>query len=93
MPVITIQLKNIQSLQDIYQQLGEQVQLPADFGSNLDALYDFFTVSLAGPVVIHWPDQLQNCQRLNPKERKGILNVLEDVVRERDDFEVRLNKK
>jgi ribonuclease inhibitor len=92
MPVTNIQLQNIQSLQDIYQQLGEQVQLPADFGCNLDALYDYFTVSLAGPVVLHWPDQLQNCQQLSKKESKGILSVFEDVVSERDDFEVRLNQ-
>lgn len=92
MPITTIQLLNIRSLADIYLQLGQQVELPADFGCNLDALYDFLSASLAGPIELIWTQQEQDCQYLSNKDSKGIINLLEEIAEERADFEIRLNQ-
>jgi ribonuclease inhibitor len=89
MPII--QLHQIRTLHDIYQQLGEQIELPADFGANLDALYDFLTVSLAGPIQIHWPDCQQSLRLLGNKDAAAIMNLFQDVAEERDDFELTKN--
>lgn len=88
MPVKTqIQLRQIRNLHDIYQQLGEQIELPADFGANLDALYDFLSASLAGPVQIHWPDCQQCLSLLSKKDADAITTLFQDIAEERDDFE------
>jgi len=91
MPVVHIRFEHIQSLQDIYLQLSEQVSLPVDFGDNLDALYDFLVGSLAGPVQIHWPDQLASSERMGKENLQAIMDVLTDITSERDDFVVNLN--
>lgn len=91
MPVVHIRFEQIQSLQDIYQQLGEQVSLPADFGNNLDALYDFLAGSLAGPVQIDWIDHLDSSDRLGKPNRQAIMDIFADIAQERDDFQLILN--
>lgn len=37
-----------------YVELGKCVKLPAHFGNNLDALWDFLTTDLVGGLEIHW---------------------------------------
>ncbi|MBM5570343.1 MULTISPECIES: barstar family protein [Deefgea] len=91
MPVVHIRFEQIQSLQDIYQQLGEQVELPVDFGRNLDALYDFLAASLAGPVQIDWPDQLASRDQLGQKNLQALSDIFADLTAERDDFQIFLN--
>lgn len=86
MPV-KIQLQHIRTLHDIYQQLGKQVELPADFGQNLDALYDFLSTDLAGPVQIHWPDCQQCLAALKPHDAAAIMNLFAEISDERDDFQ------
>ncbi len=41
--------------QSFFRELALQTQLPDYFGNNLDALFDFLTIDLAGPVEIAWP--------------------------------------
>ncbi|WP_027467605.1 barstar family protein [Deefgea rivuli] len=89
MPIKTqIQLRQIRTLHDIYQQLGEQIELPAEFGANLDALYDFLSTDLAGPIQIHWPDCQQSLAFLDKKDAEAIMNLFKDIADERDDFEL-----
>ncbi|MCR4584691.1 MAG: barstar family protein [Lachnospiraceae bacterium] len=38
--MITIDLKNLDSADEFYKRLGEQIELPDYFGYNLDALHD-----------------------------------------------------
>ena len=82
-----IQLRQIRTLHDIYQQLGEQIELPAEFGANLDALYDFLSTDLAGPIQIHWLDCQPSLILLGKKDATAIVNLFQDIADERDDFE------
>ena len=44
---------------DFYTLLGKTVSLPAHFGRNLDALWDFLTTELTGELSISWPGKAE----------------------------------
>ncbi|TJZ65426.1 barstar family protein [Chitiniphilus eburneus] len=83
-------LQQIRNLNDVYDQFARQLELPADFGRNLDALHDVLSGSVAGPVVITWRGCLQSLPLLGQDQFDNLLGVLNEVAGERSDLEVRL---
>ncbi|QLG87424.1 barstar family protein [Chitinibacter bivalviorum] len=85
-----IVLSQIKSLDEAYQQIATQANLPADFGRNLDALYDVLTTDLAGPVQIMWRGFMQSEKIMPGTQFHDLMTVLNDAAGERDDLEVGL---
>ena len=78
MATLIIDFKEIESFEDFYQQLGEKTILPAYFGHNLDALWDFVTVDLAMPAQIIFENFTEQKQ-----EAYGVLlGLLEEAANE-----------
>ncbi len=72
----------------IYAKLARDLDFPAHFGRNLDALWDLLTTEVEGPVRIVW--------RLDPGLRAelgefadALAALFEEVARERQDFAFR----
>ncbi|UXY14029.1 barstar family protein [Chitiniphilus purpureus] len=80
-------LAQIRSLDDVYDQLARQLDFPADFGRNLEALHDQLTGSLPGPVRIVWRGCLQSAPLLGPQFDE-LLGTLNDASGERADLEI-----
>lgn len=80
--------KQLQTTDDVYDQLAIQLSLPRYFGRNLDALWDVLTVDIAGPVELTWNHADVSRKRLG----KGFISfkrLLEEAADERDDLTVR----
>jgi ribonuclease inhibitor len=85
-----IVLTGIHSLDDAYTQITEQAQLSADFGRNLDALYDVLTGDLIGPVRIIWHDYAQSKHNMPANQFNNLTAVFNDAANERTDIEILL---
>ncbi|GAA5785513.1 hypothetical protein GCM10007860_04500 [Chitiniphilus shinanonensis] len=83
-------LQQIRTLDDVYDQLSHQLDLPGHFGRNLDALYDVLRASVEGPLVITWRGCLQSLPLLGQEQFDALLGVLNEVAGERDDIQIRL---
>jgi ribonuclease inhibitor len=83
----TIDGKKVKSLNDVYDELSRQLNLPAHFGRNLDALYDVLSTDLAGPVKIIWHNPKASKAALGDQYEK-IKAVLKDVATERKDIKL-----
>lgn len=68
-----------------YTELGKSVKLPAHFGNNLDALWDFLTVDLAGGLEVHW-DNFVSYSTEEKTQMNGIRKVLEEAGAERPEI-------
>lgn len=77
------------TLDAIYTAFQRQLNLPAHFGRNLDALYDALRADVAGPVEIVWTDHAWARAKLGP-DYDRLLTTLRDVENEREDFTLAL---
>jgi ribonuclease inhibitor len=75
------------SLDAIYSAFMRDLQLPPDFGRNLDALFDVLTTDVPGPIEIVWKDHGWAKIRLGA-DYDRLMTTLRDVGNERDDFEL-----
>lgn len=85
MKKLLIDAAKIRTAAAFYAELDQCVKLPAHFGHNLDALFDFLTTELAGGLEVHW----QNFAAYTVEEKKqmnGIRQVLEDAGVERPEI-------
>ncbi|GAB7128421.1 hypothetical protein JCM19000A_29280 [Silvimonas sp. JCM 19000] len=87
-PVKEATLVNVHTVAEVYAQLVQQLDFPADFGYNLDALYDVLTGALPGPVRIIWRDALAARAALPRHDFEDVLGVFNDASGERDDLEI-----
>jgi len=79
---LTIDFSSILSMEQFYEQLKKQVELPAHFGNNLDALHDVITGEL--PLPASW--SFTNIG-LNKLERfEELFDMLEETSDETDNF-------
>ncbi|MBM3115586.1 barstar family protein [Jeongeupia naejangsanensis] len=83
-------LHDIRNMDDVYDQLGRQLPLPAHFGRNLDALFDFLTVDAAGPLTLNWPDAADARTHLGTERHAALLATLRDAADERSDLQLRI---
>jgi ribonuclease inhibitor len=74
----------IKSLDDVYDALARQLDLPRHFGRNLDALYDVLSTDVAGPIKITWKCP-QTARAVLGDQYDKITAVLKAVARERKD--------
>ncbi len=68
-----------------YAELGKSVELPAHFGKNLDALWDFLTTELGGGLEIHWHN-FASYSAEEKKQMNGIRKLLEEAGAERPEI-------
>lgn len=82
MTTVYIDFVDIGDYEDFYAQLKEKIQLPKDFGDNLDALSDIITGGLEMPLHLEFVnlsvDQLETFEDL--------LMTLEDAEDENEEF-------
>jgi len=90
MSVKTCNLKQIDSLDALYDAFTRQLDLPRHFGRNLDALYDSLVGDVAGPFAIVWHGSNAARQALGEDKFASVLAVLEAVLDERDDVTLEL---
>lgn len=69
----------------IYNTLQRELELPAHFGRNLDALWDALTAEVPMPVEIVWKDHAGAKAKLGADYDRLITTLL-DVENEREDF-------
>lgn len=81
----TLNGKNIQSLNDLYDELASQLSFPAHFGRNLDALWDVLSTDIEGPYEIEWK-HADNSKKTMGQEFERVVKLLQELEEERDDF-------
>ncbi len=89
MPVKRCRLKGkkIRSLDDFYDQISKEMNLPAHFGRNLDALWDVLTGDVEGPIEIRWADSALS-KILMGADFDRLEGLLREVQKEREDFRI-----
>lgn len=85
MPIKRCVLHDIRSLAQLYDELARQLDFPAHFGRNLDALWDVLTGNVEGPFEIVWEGAEQARSQLGEDYAK-LAALLRDAAAERDDF-------
>lgn len=80
-------LANIDSVARFYDELTRQLELPAHFGRNLDALWDTLSGDVEGPLEIVWEGCDAASARLGADYPK-LVGVLKEVAAERDDVKL-----
>ncbi len=82
MNTIYIDFTDLGDYEDFYEQLKTKLQLPEDFGDNLDALSDTITGAVALPLHIEFVNM--SVEQLEDFE--DLLSTLEDAEEEVDGF-------
>ena len=82
-----LQGKNLTSLDQLYDELARQLEFPAYFGRNLDALWDLLTTDIPGPIRIRIK-QPKTAQNRLGEDFNRLYDLLKEVEEERDDFKV-----
>ena len=82
---------NCRSKRSVIGRIARDLDLPAHFGHNLDALYDSLTTDVKGPIEIMWRRVDSARKRLGP-DFTAIVDVLQQVARERADFTLELQE-
>ena len=83
--------KTIASLNDFYDRLEAQLELPKHFGRNLDALWDALSAEVEGPFEIVWTHAADS-RRLMGRDFDRVLKLLKDLKKERDDFRLKVEQ-
>jgi ribonuclease inhibitor len=78
----------LQSPDEVYEALATELDLPAHFGRNLDALRDVLTGEVPGPVEIVWRDGALSHERMGAAFRR-LAEVLVDAAAARPDLTVK----
>jgi len=91
MSVTRIELTNVHALDEVYRQLATQIELPAHFGNNLDALFDLLTTDIRGPLQIVWHCHDASATRLGHDNYTALLAVLHDAAHNRPDLDLILD--
>ncbi len=86
MPLKRCVLREIRSTDRFYAELARQLDLPAHFGGNLDALWDSLTGDLLGPAEVVWEDAASARAALGDVEFETLAETLRAVSDERSDF-------
>ena len=86
------ELKNIQTVDDVYDCLIASINLPKYFGRNLDALYDSLGADVPGPYKIIWLDHVSSADRLGELYYEGLIDVFKAIAQERADVQIVLDK-
>ncbi len=86
MSVSSLEFDGVASPDDFYSHLKAQVSLPKSFGRNLDALFDYLTTDLSGPVAIVWRSYAADVAA-HP-ELRTVRAVLLSAGGERDDLSI-----
>lgn len=81
----TIPGKSILSLDLLHDEMARQLGFPAYYGRSLDALYDVLSTDLEGPLEVTWKDAGVSRNAMG-EDFQRVLEVLETVASERDDF-------
>jgi ribonuclease inhibitor len=79
-------LQRVETLDDFFDSLEAQLDLPPHFGRNLDALYDTLSHDLAGPIEIVWRNTSEARQALGSDMYTTLLSILETAASERGDL-------
>ena len=85
MPV-TCLLQRVETLDDLFDSLEAQLDLPEHFGRNLDALYDVLSHDVRGPLEIIWRNTDAARQALGSDLYTTVLSIMETAASERDDI-------
>ncbi|MGQ0662246.1 MAG: barstar family protein [Pseudomonadota bacterium] len=80
---------SLATLAAVYARLARDLDFPAHFRPNLDALWDTLTTDIAGPVEIVWRQSNAARARLGP-DFDRLCATLREVERARPDFRLRL---
>ncbi|MEN6621244.1 MAG: barstar family protein [Smithella sp.] len=78
--------RDIGSLDDFYDQISPQLQLPDYFGRNLDALWDVLSTDIEGSFEIVWKNY-EDSEKSMGKDFERVVKLLKDLEKERDDFQ------
>lgn len=85
MKKLHIDAAKIRTPDAFYAALGNCVKLPAHFGNNLDALWDFLTAELHGGLEIHWQN-FASYSTVEKKQMNAIRKLLEEAGAERPEI-------
>lgn len=83
---VTCLLQRVETLDDLYDSLEAQLDLPEHFGRNLDALYDVLSHDLPGPVQIIWRNTDSARQALGSEMYTTVLSIMQMAASERGDI-------
>lgn len=86
------ELKNIQTVDDVYDRLLETICLPKYFGRNLDALYNSLGADVPGPFKIIWLDHASSAERLGELYYEGLIDIFRAIAQERADVQIVLDE-
>ena len=87
---VLINGEQVVTIEQFYDTLVKQLQLPPYFGRNLDALWDVLTVDVAGPVEIVWENAGLSRTRMG-ETAAALFDLLNEVAEERPDITVKLD--
>lgn len=82
-------LTEIRSLAQVYDELARQLDFPAHFGRNLDALWDVLANDIEGPLEIVWQDTTLSRDTMGDDYDK-LAALLEELAEERADVALKL---
>ncbi len=89
MPMKHCHLSDIRSTALFFDELARQLDFPAHFGRNLDALWDILSGDVEGPLDILWEGTLLSQASMGDDYAK-LVELLEDVAAERGDMTFKL---
>lgn len=76
------------SMDKVFAALAEDLDFPAHFASNLDALWDTLLRDVPGPFEIAWPGAAAAGRKIGPKFQ-ALLTLLGELEEARGDFRFR----
>lgn len=81
----TLEGASLENLQAVYESLSKQLDFPAHFGNNLDALWDVLSTDIRGPFEIVWRDSANSEFALESDFRR-LIELFDALRDEREDF-------
>jgi len=89
MPMKHCHLTDIRTTERFYDELARQLDFPAHFGRNLDALWDVLCSDAEGPLEILWEGTQLSRDSMGGDYAK-LVELLEEVAAERGDMTLKL---
>ena len=91
MPLQRVEFKQIDSLDQFYQQLSAQIVLPVSADQDLDHLYDLLACDLEGPLLLVWHNHDSSATRLGYDKYHNLIAALRDAANSRADMKLILD--